>query len=570
MPEGPCVRRWGDTARQFLHKEIVNVSGASKVVDHDKWKGASINDVTVYGKQLFFQLVKTSDDDTEKGKRGKKTENSTSETTKTSSVSHDASIWYRYHFLMWGSLRANEYKGPSKRSKTQVAPKPMIEFHFPDKSFLLFYGGSVRVVDGPCDDEGIDVLSSTFDIEEATAAILRPFPLCYTIMDQAHFAGAGNIVKNEVLYACRMHPLELGCNLTRTQAAAVAQEVVRFTKDWQKWEEESSGYQRFGTWMKMYWKFQCPDGHKTKRGWFGDKLKRMTVWCPECQPLRIESDIATEEMMDPGKKKKGIKIDSLEEDNDQSPDKTRERKEKRKRVPLKDKKKGTSKRRTSHERTPQLANDIIKKGLENASTVQSKRKRASQRGEQETVNKSAQCCEIPSKRRQKNIEGDMTEGKRTRRGQRKRSHQDVSMKSETAIAVGELVEAESASKSTRKQKRVRLRKNPNRDVVSRVALETPVVKVESQESIKNGIDVEINAVLPSDGFTPNERECSRKRKLMIAGGARGFARQFPDVTGKESSGKGKVSLTKEVGKMKTETQTQSRRSTRLRRKVFDK
>ena len=36
--------------------------------------------------------------------------------------------------------------------------------------------------------------------------------------------------------------------------------------------------------MKIYWKFQCPLGHATKRGWFGDTgSKSMAVWCPQCQ-----------------------------------------------------------------------------------------------------------------------------------------------------------------------------------------------------------------------------------------------------------------------------------------------
>nr|XP_054751510.1 endonuclease 8-like 2 [Lytechinus pictus] len=324
MPEGPSVRRWGNIARQFLKKRIKEVKGVSKVMERERWRGAFINDVVVYGKQLFFQLLKegfsegdTSDKELDTPRRNK-TRKVHDHREKDQDYGED-SICYRYHFLMWGSLRANEYKEPSKRSKrakrldSPKAPNPMVEFLFEDTSFLVFYGGSIRIVDGPCKDEGTDVLSETFDVEKATAALQKPIPVCYTIMDQTYFAGAGNIVKNEVLYACRKHPLELGSNLTRDEAVQLATEVLRFTKDWLKWEEELTEYKKFGSWLKMYWKFKCPDGHKTMRGFFGDELKRMTTWCPECQKLRYESDVSKSELENIGKFRKTTHVKRIKE-----------------------------------------------------------------------------------------------------------------------------------------------------------------------------------------------------------------------------------------------------------------
>eukprot|EP00057_Strongylocentrotus_purpuratus_P006335 XP_011660809.1 PREDICTED: endonuclease 8-like 2 [Strongylocentrotus purpuratus] len=330
MPEGPSVRRWGDTARQFIHKRIKVVRGVSKVMERERWRGACINAVVVYGKQLFLHLLQNSPSGNDTSGNSEPDTSARKKTMKACDLKEeniddrDDSIWYRYHFLMWGSLRANEYKEPSKRSKrakkseAPKAPNPMVEFYFEDKTFLVFYGGSIRIVDGPCEDEGTDVLSETFDFEKAATALLKPIPICYTIMDQMHFAGAGNIVKNEVLYACRMHPLELGSNLTRSEAVQLAEEVVRFTKDWLKWEEELPEYQKFGSWLKMYWKFKCPDGHKTMRGFFGDELKRMTMWCPECQGLRVESDISKAELANIGKIKKttNVKRENKDESDD--------------------------------------------------------------------------------------------------------------------------------------------------------------------------------------------------------------------------------------------------------------
>lgn len=315
-------------------------------MERERWRGACINTVVVYGKQLFLHLLQNSPSgndtrgDSESDTSARKKTMKASDLKEENIDGREDSIWYRYHFLMWGSLRANEYKEPSKRSKrakkseAPKAPNPMVEFHFEDKTFLVFYGGSIRIVDGPCEDEGTDVLSETFDVEKAATALLKPIPICYAIMDQTHFAGAGNIVKNEVLYACRMHPLELGSNLTRHEAVRLAEEVVRFTKDWLKWEEELPEYQKFGSWLKMYWKFKCPDGHKTRRGFFGDELKRMTMWCPECQGLRVESDVSNTELENIGKIKKttNVKRENKDESDDDD-DAKRPKKMKSKKAP---------------------------------------------------------------------------------------------------------------------------------------------------------------------------------------------------------------------------------------------
>ena len=287
MPEGPCLRRWCEVAQQFSGHTITKITGTSTVFDKAAWEGAVFATVQVYGKQMFVQLKRSSH-----------------------MLSHNPTVhddkdclWLRYHFLMWGSLHANQYKGPSKRSKTKVVPNPRMVLHFHDDKFLAFYGGSLRHVDGPCVDTGVDVLSDTFNKEKAALAILQETPVCYTLMDQDKFAGVGNIIKNEVLYRTNTHPLELGSNLTKTQAKKIAEQVVTFTNSWMEWEKEPKG-KTFSEQMMIYWKFKCPLGHSTKRGWFGDELKRMTVWCPQCQTLIKESDIYHQEIVNTKKVKR--------------------------------------------------------------------------------------------------------------------------------------------------------------------------------------------------------------------------------------------------------------------------
>ncbi|XP_072043763.1 endonuclease 8-like 2 [Amphiura filiformis] len=297
MPEGPCLRRWCELAQQFTGKQITKTTGTSNVFDRASWKGASLSKAQVYGKQMFVQLQKPV---------------RTQSYQSPENDEDDNSMWLRYHFLMWGSLHANQYKGPSKRSKTKQVPDPRMVLHFQQDQFLAFYGGSLKRVDAPCEDTGIDILSSTFDKAKATCALLMDVPVCYSLMDQNQFAGVGNIIKNEVLYRTNTHPLELGTTLTKKHAKKIADQVVSFTKSWMEWEKEPNG-KKFGDQMMIYWKFKCPLGHPTKRGWFGDGLKRMTVWCPECQPLVKESDIYKKEIVNTKKVKYSSKKDEENE-----------------------------------------------------------------------------------------------------------------------------------------------------------------------------------------------------------------------------------------------------------------
>ncbi|XP_070559746.1 LOW QUALITY PROTEIN: endonuclease 8-like 2 [Ptychodera flava] len=284
MPEGPSVKNWSTKAEKFIGRKIKVVDGNTHVVDKQALVGCTLSSVEAYGKQLFLCFspcqtdVITKDSDT--ANQDKTGEHDTGDCEK---------IWLRYHFLMWGSLRANELKGPSKRSKTQKIPTPRLLIRFQDEEFLAFYNGSVQYVEEPCPDNETDILKTNFDVEKATASVQSNRPVCYTLLDQKVFSGLGNIMKNEALYTSRLHPLELGTDLTKEEAMTLVNEAVKFSAMWMEYEKNrvfKETWSKFSGEFQIYKKHRCPEGHKTKRDWFGDGLKRMTVWCPECQPLK--------------------------------------------------------------------------------------------------------------------------------------------------------------------------------------------------------------------------------------------------------------------------------------------
>lgn len=107
----------------------------------------------------------------------------------------------RVHFLMFGSYTIDERKDREPRLRLAVRG-----------SEVNFYSCAIRLVEGDLDDTydwSADVMSDAWD---ATAARrkLRAMPdafICDALLDQSVFSGVGNIIKNEVLFRVREHPL---------------------------------------------------------------------------------------------------------------------------------------------------------------------------------------------------------------------------------------------------------------------------------------------------------------------------------------------------------------------------
>lgn len=109
----------------------------------------------------------------------------------------------RIHLLLFGSYRINERKDST----------PRLSLGFADGE-LNFYACSVQLIEGPLDatyDWSMDVMSAAWS-PRGTLKRLRERPrllACDALLDQTLFAGSGNIIKNEVLYRIRVHPLSL-------------------------------------------------------------------------------------------------------------------------------------------------------------------------------------------------------------------------------------------------------------------------------------------------------------------------------------------------------------------------
>jgi len=205
MPEGPSIVILREQAAVFTGQTIERAQGSAKL-DKTRLVGQSVRSFRSWGKHFLIEL-------------------------------EDVSL--RVHLLLFGSYRINQRKESS----------PRLSLGFADGE-LNFYGCSVQTIEGPLDaayDWSVDVMADDWT-PRAALKRLRTHPqmlACDALLDQTLFAGSGNIIKNEVLFRIRVHPLSpIGALPPRKLRELVA--------DVRRYSFEFLQYKREGT-LKAHW-----------------------------------------------------------------------------------------------------------------------------------------------------------------------------------------------------------------------------------------------------------------------------------------------------------------------------
>ena len=103
--------------------------------------------------------------------------------------------------------------------------------------------------------------------------------VCDALLDQQVFSGVGNIIKNEVLFRIRVHPLSTVGALPAPKLRALVDEARQYSFDFLAWKREYV--------LKQHWlahaKRSCPRCHipflKANLG----HSKRRSFYCERCQ-----------------------------------------------------------------------------------------------------------------------------------------------------------------------------------------------------------------------------------------------------------------------------------------------
>ncbi|RYY04116.1 MAG: endonuclease [Gammaproteobacteria bacterium] len=240
MPEGPSLIILKELTTDFIHKKVVAAGGNSKI-DKVRLVGQSIKSLRTWGKHFLIEFSGFS---------------------------------IKIHLLMFGTYLINDTKDAT----------PRLSLEFSHKQSLNFYACSVKYIEGELDDAydwSSDVMSDQWNPAAALKKI-RSQPemlLCDGLLDQEIFSGVGNIIKNEVLYRVRVHPLSTVEGLPAAKLREVVAQARRYSFEFLEWEKAFV--------LKQHWlahtKSTCPRCHiPFKKAYLG-KTHRRSFYCENCQ-----------------------------------------------------------------------------------------------------------------------------------------------------------------------------------------------------------------------------------------------------------------------------------------------
>jgi endonuclease-8 len=241
VPEGPSLVILKEESARFVGQRIVQAQGNTRTIDPARLDHQPILSLRTWGKHFLIELP---------------------------------GFVIRIHFLLFGSYRIDE----------QRDRPPRLALEMEDGGELNFYACSVKELDHDIDtlyDWSADVMSDQWDPARARKK-LRAAPAtlaCDALLDQHIFSGVGNIIKNEVLFRIRVHPLSTVGALPPAKLRALVQEARQYSFDFLGWKKQFV--------LKQHWlahaKTTCPRCNIPFTKAHLGRTKRRSFFCERCQ-----------------------------------------------------------------------------------------------------------------------------------------------------------------------------------------------------------------------------------------------------------------------------------------------
>ena len=241
MPEGPSLYLLKEQTARFVGQDIVRAEGNTWAIDKARLVGQPILAIHTWGKHLLIETP---------------------------------AMVLRIHFLLFGTYRIDERR--DKEARLSLATSGGGEMNV--------YACSVKEIDRDtfaAYDFSADVMSAQWDPKKARKKLrARPELLaCDALLDQDIFSGVGNIIKNEVLFRIRVHPLSAVGALPAAKLRQLVDEARQYSFDFLEWKRQVG--------LKQPWHAHaqrtCPRCkiplHKANLG----QTRRRSFWCERCQ-----------------------------------------------------------------------------------------------------------------------------------------------------------------------------------------------------------------------------------------------------------------------------------------------
>ena len=243
MPEGPSLFMLKEQTTSLVGQDIVRASGNIRAVDPNRLVGQRIVGLHTWGKHFLVELP---------------------------------DLVLRVHFLLFGTYRINERRDKEPRLSIETA----------DGGELNFYACAIREIDRAtfeAYDFSADVMSDSWDPKQARKKLRAQADLlaCDALLDQEIFSGVGNIIKNEVLFRIRVHPLSTMGALPAPKLRALVDQARQYSFDFLGWKKEFV--------LKQHWlahaKKICPRCDIPYKKANLGRTNRRAFYCECCQKL---------------------------------------------------------------------------------------------------------------------------------------------------------------------------------------------------------------------------------------------------------------------------------------------
>ncbi|OMQ13169.1 DNA-formamidopyrimidine glycosylase family protein [[Flexibacter] sp. ATCC 35103] len=243
MPEGPSILILKEEVQQFEGQKVIAASGNS-AIDIPRLKNKTIREFKTWGKHFL--------------------------------ICFDG-FTVKIHLLMFGTYRINERK----------ETKPRLSMVFSNGE-LNFYTCSVKILEGDINDYykwNEDVMSEMWDPKKAKDSLDKTpnEMICDAILDQNIFSGVGNIIKNEVLYRCRIHPESLIGKIPSEKLYELISECSIYSFEFLYWKKKFELKQHWLAYSKTTCLRCNLPIYKKNTG----KRNRSSFFCTNCQKLHI-------------------------------------------------------------------------------------------------------------------------------------------------------------------------------------------------------------------------------------------------------------------------------------------
>jgi endonuclease VIII len=257
--EGPSLHLAAEQLQPFAGRRIERVSGNSRI-GIERLSGLKVKEIFAWGKHLVFQF------DT---------------------------FALRVHFMLWGTFAAT-VKGQSVTGDYRRSGPPRLVLAFPNGDITI-WAASVKFVEDAqakaAYDFAADVMADEWDGRAALAKV-RAFPraeIADVLLDQAIFAGVGNIIKNEVLFRTRVSPFAKVRDISDRKLRAIVADARTFSFRFLELRRIFSLRKN----LEIYRRSVCPRcGGKIERRVHGQRARR-SFFCARCQGVRISGSSRT-------------------------------------------------------------------------------------------------------------------------------------------------------------------------------------------------------------------------------------------------------------------------------------